>query len=340
MITVLIVDDSAFMRQTLTRLLSEDPEIQVVGVARDGEEAVRLVKTLDPDVVTLDVEMPGMDGLTALSIIMRQHPVPVLMISSLTQRGASATIRALSLGAVDFIPKPGGPVSVGMSSISTEIRDKVKNCARARVRRREPPAEAASTQTKKVYMGRPAGKVVVIAASTGGPAALETVLSALPGDLRASVLVVQHMPPGFTASLARRLNNMSALRIAEASDGAALTDGTGWVAPGGRHMSVTARTVHVHDGPALHGVRPAADLTMISAADAFGSDTIGVVLTGMGKDGTTGTRWIKSKGGRTIAQDEETSVIYGMPKNAAEAGYIDRILPLHRIAGEIVSMLG
>ncbi len=334
-IRVLVVDDSAFMRYTITKYLTADPEIEVVGQARDGLDALEKVATLRPDVVTLDVEMPRMDGLTALRRIMREHPVPVVMLSSLTQRGAYTTIQALMRGAVDFVPKPTTGVDIG--TVADELIAKVKVAARSRLADAsagEPVSSGAKGGVRPFHRGDP---LVVIGASTGGPRALQQVLSKLPGDFPAAVAIVQHMPPGFTQSLAQRLNECSSLTVQEAADGDRLAQGLALLAPGDFHLRFRdAHRVALDHGPRRNHVRPAVDVTMESAAEHHGAAVIGVVLTGMGSDGREGARRIKAAGGRVIAEDESTSVVYGMPRSVVEAGLADEVVPLPEIASVIV----
>jgi len=335
-IRVLIIDDSAFVRQALQRMLAEDPELEVVGLAQDGKQGVEKVLELKPDVVTLDVQMPRMGGLEALERIMAEHPVPVLLLSSLTKHSADVTLRGLELGALDFVDKS----SVGSMSLLTlgeELRAKLKAIARVPpsrllARAREPlGAEAADKRGVEA---------VVIATSTGGPPALQAIVPRLPASLQAAVLIVQHMPQGFTRSLAERLALRSALPVREAQDGEPVNHGQVLIAPAGLHMKLRRRgdkvKVWLDEEPknALH--RPSADVLMASAAKIYGPRALGVILTGMGSDGVAGLRAIREAGGPALAESEETCVIYGMPKAAIEAGVVDKSVPLHRIADEIL----
>lgn len=339
MIRVLVIDDSAFVRQALRRMLKDDPEIEVVGAANDGRQGLEMVAALRPDVVTLDVLMPRMGGLEALERIMAEVPVPVLLLSSLTQRGAEVTLRGLELGALDFVDKS----SVGSMNILTladELRAKIKALARVpRGRLQRAAAEAAAVPAPA--RGGAGIEVVVIATSTGGPPALQSIIPRLPRALAAAVLVVQHMPPGFTRSLAERLALRSALPVREAEDGESVVPGQVLIAPAGLHMKLRRRgervRVWLDEEPrgALH--RPSADVLMASIARVYAERALGVILTGMGSDGAIGLRAIRDAGGRTLAESEETSVIYGMPKAAVEAGGVDRSLPLHRIVDEILA---
>jgi two-component system chemotaxis response regulator CheB len=341
MIRVLVVDDSAFVRQAVARMLSADPEIEVAGFAKDGREGIEKVKELQPDVVTLDIQMPRMDGLEALGHIMASHPVPVLLLSSLTREGADVTLRGLEMGAMDFVDKSSAQGHMNLSSLAEELRAKVRAIAGV------PPArlEAAHAPGRPLVLPsephEPRAEVVVIGTSTGGPPALQAIIPRLPGGLSSAVLVVQHMPLGFTRSLAERLDAKSELRVREAGDGQPVQPGQVLIAPAGLHMKVRKRgggvKVWLDEEPraALH--RPSADILMSSVAKAYGSRALGIVLTGMGADGVEGLRSIRQAGGRTLAESEESCVIYGMPKAAVEAGVVDRSVPLGRIADEIVS---
>mgnify|MGYP005850128015 CR=1 FL=1 len=344
-VRVLVVDDSAFMRYVISKELSADPAIEVAGAARDGMDALEKIAQLRPDVVTLDLEMPRMDGLTALETIMDEIPVPVILLSSLSQEGASVTIRGLELGAVDFVPKP--PPIHASSSRSTweQLLAKVKGAAGLDVRRLRARVRGASRrvarQTLPARGDRRVGKLVVLGSSTGGPRALFDVVPRLPADLPAALLVVQHMPAGFTRSLAARLNEVARLEVREAVDGDEIKGGLALVAPGDYHMAVRrGGMVSLDKSPPIHGVRPAVDVTMESAASVYGAATIGVVLTGMGSDGTRGALSIKRAGGTVIAEDESTCVVYGMPRCVREAGAADRIVRLNRVADAIVQLIG
>lgn len=333
-IRVLVVDDSAFVRKAVERMLGAAGDIEVVGLAADGEEGLAKARELQPDVVTLDVRMPRLGGLETLERLMAEQPVPVLLMSTLTQEGAEVTLRGLELGAMDFVDKSSvQPMS--MLSLAEELVAKVRALGRARVRARPRPLPSSARGA-----GAPA-ECVVIAASTGGPAALQAVVGALPAGFPAAVLLVQHIPRGFTRSLAERLDARSAVPVREARDGDVVGPGTVLVAPAGIHSRVVRRAGQVElvldEEPrdALH--RPSANVLMASAAEVYGPLAVGVVLTGMGSDGTEGLRAIQEKGGLTLAESEETSVIYGMPKAAIEAGVVRRVVPLERVAGEILA---
>jgi two-component system chemotaxis response regulator CheB len=339
-IRVLIVDDSTFMRAVIARLLSRDGRFEVVGQARDGRQGVDDAVRLRPDVVTMDVNMPVMDGVEAVRQIMSRSPLPVVMLSAHTTEGALATMEALSAGAVDFIGKPSGEVSADLALVERELTEKLMAASTARPMRsaaapvRPPPRPIAPMVTWS-----PEGpRVVVIAASTGGPAALARVIPALPGTLDSCVVVVQHMPPQFTTALAQRLDSISALSVREAGTGDRLRQGTVYVAPGGVHLVVDrAGTLRTVDSPAVNGCKPSADVTMRAVAESMGFRVTGIVMTGMGRDGAEGLQAIRAAGGRTIAQDEASCVVFGMPRAAVEIGAAERVVALDAIATAIQS---
>jgi len=339
-IRVVVVDDSAFVRQALSRMLGAAPDIEVVGTASDGLEGYEKVRELHPDVVTLDVKMPRLGGLEALERIMAECPVPVLLLSSLTSEGADVTLRGLELGAMDFVDKSSVQGHMNLLSLSEELLAKVRALAGVRVGLRSGLGEAIGEPRRPPEPGAEA-EVVAIGTSTGGPPALTTIIPRLPVGFSSAILVVQHMPVGFTRSLAERLNARSRVPVREAADGERLERGVVLVGPAGRHMKVRRRgsvaRVWLDDEPraALH--RPSVDVLMASVAKAFGPRTLGIVLTGMGSDGVEGLRAIRAAGGRTLAESEETCVIYGMPKAAVEAGVVDQSVPLSRIADEILA---
>ncbi|MBP2017640.1 two-component system chemotaxis response regulator CheB [Symbiobacterium terraclitae] len=352
-IRVLVVDDSAFMRKVLTELLQSDPQITVVGTARDGQDGLEKVLRLEPDVVTLDIEMPRLDGFGTLREIMARRPTPVVMVSSHTSEGAEATIRALALGAVDFVAKPSGSISLNMHITRDELVAKVKGAAGAtpRVRTVVPPpprlpgrvqGPVPVVRPRPVAGGdRPPRRLVVIGCSTGGPGALHQIIPRLPGDLPAGVLVVQHMPPGFTRSLAERLNELSAIPVKEARAGDPVRAGEVLVAPGGYHMTVDSEgRIQLDQGPPVHGVRPAVDVTLASVVPQWGNRLVGVILTGMGYDGAKGMVSLLRAGGWTIAEDASTCVVYGMPKVVVELGAAREVLPVHAIAEAITRAVG
>jgi two-component system, chemotaxis family, protein-glutamate methylesterase/glutaminase len=340
-IRVLVVDDSAFVRQALVRMLGGAPDIEVVGTAVDGKDGLEKALALRPDVVTLDIKMPRMGGLEALRRIMTECPVPVLLFSSLTSEGGEITLRGLELGALDFVDKSSVQGHMNLLDLAEELKAKVRALAHVPRDRVHPmdgkPAEQAPLPPPHVR----GAEVVVIGTSTGGPPALQAIIPKLPPGLSSAVLVVQHMPVGFTRSLADRLHSRSAVPVREAQDGESVAPGVVLIAPAGRHMKVRRRgpvtKVWLDDEPrsALH--RPSVDVLMASVAKVYGPRSLGVVLTGMGSDGVEGLRAIRSTGGRTFAESEESCVIYGMPKAAVEAGVVDRSVPLARMADEILA---
>ncbi|MDD5092900.1 MAG: chemotaxis response regulator protein-glutamate methylesterase [Dehalococcoidia bacterium] len=341
-ISVLIVDDSAFARFAISKQIGAHPEMKVIGTARDGIDALEKIKQLKPDVVTLDVEMPKMDGLAVLKHVMSEYPTPVIMLSSLTSEGAETTLKALDMGAVDFFLKPSSAAPAGLSpEMVNDLVTKIRMAAKTDVSRMKTIATVprkSQAMEKKARKPRASiqNKVIVLGCSTGGPRALHRVIPSLPGDLPAAMLVVQHMPPGFTKSLANRLNDLSEVEVREAQEGDALKPGLVLLAPGGSHMTVNeGGRVSLNQGPMECGLRPAANVTMESVAKAYQKTALGVVLTGMGNDGTRGAGLIKKFGGEVVVEDESTCVVYGMPKSIVDAGYADRVLPLSQIAGEI-----
>lgn len=394
-IRVLIVDDSVFVRQVISDIVAAQPDMEVAGTARNGAEALERLRELRPDVVTLDIEMPVMDGLAALKAIMATRPLPVVMLSSLTSKGAEMTVRALQAGAVDFVTKPSGKAAVDIAQVGEELVAKLRVAAGARPAPSHPvtgipagfisgtdpkrggaaaaptagtpalaPRQVSARQPGSAAPGRhplphstppgtgaggtPAGQLralVVIATSTGGPRALAEVLSGLPAGLPAAVLVVQHMPPGFTRSLAERLDGMSPLRVKEAEDGEPVVPGTVYLAPGDFHMRVKRAPqggglqVALSQDPPVGKLRPAADPLFASVAAEFDGRVVGVILTGMGPDATEGLLALKPRGARFLAEDESTCVVFGMPRSAIATGQVDRVLPLPEIAPCLVSWL-
>lgn len=352
-IRVLVVDDSAFMRKALSLMLESVPDIKVIATAHDGLDGIEKIARLRPDLVTLDVEMPGMDGLAALKVIMKETPVPVLMVSSLTTEGAEATMDALHLGAVDFVSKDLSFVSVDIVKIKEELIAKVREIAgsryvnlRFRLLRKEHPSPG-NVPTGAVPARNPsfryAGErpeAVVLGISTGGPLALLDMIPKLPAGFPLGIAIVQHMPPHFTKTMAERLNSLSKIGVKEAEHGEALEPGKVLIAPGGKHLTFTRnggmlRTV-ISDEPRNTMFRPSADVMMLSAAAAAQRPLVGVIMTGMGKDGLRGLKAIKSKGGIVLAQDEESCVVYGMPKAAVDEGIADAILSLSAIPDALV----
>ena len=332
-VRVLVVDDSATMRRLIVETLAQDPEIEVVGEAADPHEARAAIKAVAPDVVTLDVEMPSMDGLSFLERLMRLRPTPVVMVSTLTQAGAPATIRALQLGAIDFVTKP----SLGHADSFTDLPIKVKTAARARL----PQTRVLPVQLRPADRAfEPDGSVIAIAASTGGVEALIAVLSRFPSNCPPTV-ITQHMPPVFTSTFANRLDRLCAPSVAEATTGSPLEVGRIYLAPGGSHLEITRSgpaRCRLSDAPKVNGHRPSADVMFDSVVRTFGARAIGVILTGMGTDGAEGLRQLRDAGAETIGQDEATSVVYGMPRAAFERGAVCRQLPIERIGERLVQM--
>ena len=328
---VLVVDDSAFMRKVITEMINSDPQLNVIGTAINGLDALEKIPKLRPDVLTLDVIMPRMDGLTTLKHIIKQHPLPVIMLSSATQKGTQETFEALKYGAIDYVPKPSGQISLDINKIKDELIAKIKTAMLAKIgRHKQIPFSPIQ------YAHKLKEKIITIGASTGGPPALENILSNLPENIP-PILIVQHMPPVFTKFFADRLDQLCKFEVKEAEDGDLIVPGRALIAPGGFHLTVESDgRVCLNKKPPIHGVRPAVDPMMETAARVFRSETIGVILTGMGRDGAYGMKAIKRNGGRTIAQDEATCVVYGMPKAAVDEKCVDKILPLHKIPEQLL----
>ncbi len=356
-IKVLVVDDSILVQKAITEILESDPQIKVIGTADNGDAAVTASGRLDPDVITMDIEMPVLDGLSALRRIIATNPKPVIMMSVFTQHGAEETFKALEYGAVDFIPKPSTVVSMSLNEFGDLLRSKVKLAHTSKVSKssaallKEMEGKAAGARGKK-DAGKPekpadlkksSSKIVGIGTSTGGPAALMQVFTHLPADFSSSILVVQHMPEGFTKAFAERLNMMSHLEVKEAEDMDPVLPGCGYLAPGNSHIGIEEkngkRFVRVFGGEKVSGHRPSIDVLFDSMAKITGRESVAVIMTGMGRDGAEGILKIKNSGGRTIAQDEDTSVIYGMNRVAVEKGAIHDVLPLSEIPKKIVEYI-
>ncbi len=341
---VLVVDDSAFMRSLIAHVLEQDPGLRVVGTARNGLEAIKKVLELNPDVVTLDLEMPEMDGLSALQAIMRDHPVPVVILTAVDPTKADIMVKCLALGAVDFVPKPSGPVSVDLGRGKEGLISRIKAAARADIRHLVSARPQPLTRLPPVRRAGEAPQAIGLAASTGGPRALEAVLAAFPRTLAASVFIVQHMPAGLTSSFARRLGWMTSLEVLEAQEGTAPRPGAAYLAPGDYHMEVVEAgmgpTIHLHRGEKVNSVRPSADVLFPSLARTYGPRVVAVVLTGMGADGARGLLAVKGVGGVTIAQSAESSVVYGMPRAAVALGAAQRVVDLEAIGGALVEIVG
>jgi two-component system chemotaxis response regulator CheB len=337
---VLIVDDSALVRALLAEIVSAEPDMEVAGVARDPVEARSLVRELSPDVITLDVEMPKMNGLEFLERLMRLRPTPVVMISSVTQSGADATLRALELGAVDFVTKPRLGIAEGVHRTAAEIAAKVRAAARSRLRAPRPAASAPAPLSCAGAAAR--AKLICIGASTGGTEAVREMLEVFPADCPAT-LITLHMPPEFTRRFAARLDGLCRPKVKQAEDGERLLAGHAYVAPGGLHLALkrgsSGYVVRVTDEPPVNRHRPSVDVLFDSAARQAGGDALGVLLTGMGKDGARGLLQMREAGAWTIAQDEATSVVFGMPREAIELGAARQVLPIGAIAGALFERL-
>lgn len=360
-IKVLIVDDSAFMRKLIGDFLMEDPRFHVIGTARNGDEGIKKIKELNPDVVTMDVEMPVLNGLEALKIIMKTLPVPVVMLSSTTKEGAENTFTAMEYGAVDFIAKPSGQLSLDLHKIKAALAEKVVLASSANIRQLGKFSQIGKKSTEfrqnysKIELNEPDTlpdnpshkrikdnkQIICMGTSTGGPRALQHVLTKLPGDLNAPVLIVQHMPAGFTRSLASRLNSLSALTVKEAEAGEVIERGTAYIAPGGYHLKVGRLgknlVFHLDESPSRNGHRPSVDVMFESLSGLKDYRKIAVIMTGMGADGRDGLASLKENGGvKAIAESRETSIVFGMPRAAIEAGLIDEVQNIDRIAESIL----
>ncbi|MBZ5521825.1 MAG: chemotaxis response regulator protein-glutamate methylesterase [Acidobacteriia bacterium] len=336
-VRVLVIDDSALMRKLIPQILERDHEIEVVGTAMDGAFGLKKIEELKPHVVTLDLEMPRMDGMETLRQIMRRYRIPVIVVSAHSTDGASATFKALALGAFDFVAKPADAASARMDKIADDLIDKIKGAARADfVPRPRLPVEPVRLTNKPAHRPKKEPtKIIAIGISTGGPNALEYVLSDLPGNFPGSIVIVQHMPEGFTEMFARRLNECCAIDVKEAQSGDLLIAGRALICPGNRHMKVRrmpmGNIVVLSDEERVNGHRPSVDILFRSVAAEFGSRAVGVLMTGMGDDGACGLGQLKKAGALTIAQSEESCVVYGMPKAAIERGYADRIISLEHM---------
>lgn len=348
-IKVLIVDDSAFMRKILSDILNDSKSIEVVGTARNGKEAIEQVRLLNPDIVTLDVEMPVMDGITALKHIVKEFSIPVVMLSSLTQEGAELTMEALEIGAVDFIPKPTRIFKINSSEKKEELINTIINSSKvshAKVSRMQSTPRL-KKRIKKDDTNRSTKlkNIIAIGTSTGGPRALQSVVPNLPRNIDAAVVIVQHMPAGFTKSLADRLNSMSDIDIKEAEDGDVLSPGCGYLAPGGYQMKIIRKgsnhVIRLDSSELVSGHRPSVNAMLYSIVKENIKNTIAVIMTGMGSDGADGLHKLKSNGKvRIIAQDEDSCVVYGMPGSAVKNGSVDVVVPLTEIANEIMKTMG
>jgi two-component system chemotaxis response regulator CheB len=347
-IKVLVVDDSAFMRKIITDILATSSEIEVIGKAKNGQEAIEKVTHLRPDVVTMDIEMPVLDGLQALGYIMSECPTRVIMLTGADSEHGDLTMTAFQYGAVDFIQKPSGNISLDMEKIKDDLIKKVLAAARVEVHKLGFIEEKVIKKEKIVSLVRTkVKKIIVIGSSTGGPRALQQVIPLFPSNLQVPVLIVQHMPAGFTKSLAEHLNSQSMLRVREAVEGDIIQTGTVLIAPGDFHMLVKQQKINgelrevigLTKGERVQGVRPSIDILLESVALIYGQNSIGVILTGMGSDGSDGIKKLKLAGGKVIAEHESTCVVYGMPRSVIEQKLADYILPIHKIAEGIVQIV-
>jgi two-component system chemotaxis response regulator CheB len=348
---VVVVDDSALVRSLLTEIINRQPDMECIGAASDPYAAREMIRNLNPDVITLDVEMPRMDGIDFLSKLMRLRPMPVVMVSTLTERGAEVTLKALELGAVDFVAKPKIGVADGLKQLAEEITDKIRTASKARVSKPQSPP-VTSTVAGAALPARPAApasigrlsteKIIFIGASTGGTEATKEVLMNLPPDSPA-VVITQHMPPGFTKSYANRLDGLCRIRVKEAVDGERVLPGHAYIAPGGFHLSVERSGANyiarVSDGEPVNRHKPSVEVLFESAARVVGQNALGIMLTGMGADGARAMRTMKDAGSYNVCQDEATCVVFGMPREAIAHGAANEVLPLGKIAGHMIERL-
>ena len=348
-IRVLVVDDSALMRKLISQILMKDPELEVVNTAMDGMFALRKIQQKKPDVITLDLEMPRMDGLTALRYIVDDYGIPVVIVSSHTPEGGNLTLEGLALGAVDFVTKPREAISQNIHLIGDKLIKKVKLASRVSVRKPlrsgSPRLKEKAASPEKVRTHPPGAaprKVIAIGISTGGPNAISYILPQLPEDFPAALVIVQHMPEGFTTAFANRLNTECRIRVREAHGGDRLLPGTALIAPGNKHLRVTkdgrAGLAVLSQGPSVSGHRPSADVLFDSVAQEYGSESIGLIMTGMGEDGARGLGRIQSMGGYTLAQDEESCVVFGMPKTAIDMRHADEVVTLEDIPDRLITL--
>lgn len=353
--TVLVVDDSALVRSLLTEIINQQPDMECIGAASDPLVAREMIRNLNPDVITLDVEMPRMDGIDFLSRLMRLRPMPVVMVSTLTERGAEVTLRALELGAVDFVAKPKLGVADGLKLLAQDITDKVRIASKAHLRRiaTPPPATPGHTEPGGLNPPRPQAavanlgrlsteKIIFLGASTGGTEATKEVLTNLPPDCPA-IVITQHMPPGFTRSYANRLDGLCRIRVAEAKDGERILPGHAYIAPGGFHLSVERSGANyiarVQDGEPVNRHKPSVEVLFNSAAKVVGQNALGIMLTGMGADGARAMKAMRDAGSYNWVQDEATCVVFGMPREAIAAGAAHEVVPLNQIAPKLIERL-
>jgi two-component system chemotaxis response regulator CheB len=345
-VRVLVVDDSALMRKLIPMILERDPDIEVVGTAMDGAFALRKIAELQPDIVTLDLEMPRMDGLETLRMIMKGAPLPVIVFSTHSKEGAYSTFKALALGAIDFVPKPRNAAAGNLEPVASQLAEKIKVAKRAGGRKSipKPVLEIPPSSKKRSRPAVPPNRIIAIGISTGGPNALQYLLTQFPADFPATFVVVQHMPEGFTEMFARRLDECCALDVHEAKSGDLLIAGRVLICPGNRHMMVRrmprGEMVVLSDTPPINGHRPSADVLFHSVAQEFGLTSVGIIMTGMGEDGAEGIGAIKAAGGMTIAQSEDTCVVAGMPRAAMMKGYVQKVLSLDTLGAHLISQYG
>lgn len=353
-VKVLVVDDSAFMRKILSDILGSNETIEVIGMAKNGVEAIRLIKLLKPDVVTMDIEMPILNGIDALKEIMQTNPVPVIMLSSLTSDGAEATLTCLDIGAVDFIQKPSSVFRINIDDLKKELVNKINIASKVDLTFKNRKQSVTNNKLELIQNLNKSSTqsrknkhyFIVIGTSTGGPRALQHVLPLMPKNIPASILIVQHMPPGFTKSLAERLNNMSNITVKEAEDDEKVLPGHAYIAPGNYHLEIKTKPnsdvfIKLSQEEPVSGHRPSVDALFKSVANNIDENIIAVIMTGMGADGSNGVKELKNNTDcYVIAQDEDTSVVYGMPKSAVNMGVVDDIVPLHEITNYILKKLG
>lgn len=348
-IRVLVVDDSAFMRKVISDIINKDNDLELIGTARNGKDALKKLKVLNPDVITLDVEMPEMNGLEALEEIMSIKPIPIIMLSSLTKKGAEITIQALAKGAVDFVQKPGGTISLNLFEVEKELTTKIKLAYKANIKEVSEEIIVSKPQISPISPKLQGRKLpfplLLIGTSTGGPKALHKIFESFKQPLNAAILIVQHMPAGFTKSLAQRLNSLSIINVKEGEDGEKIQPGNAYIAPGNYQMEVkldgykNEPYLHIHQGPLVTGHRPSVDALFKSVAGLGICNVVAVIMTGMGHDGRDGMKELKANGSITIAEAEETCIVYGMPKAAIETGCVDKIVPLYHIHDQIIKSI-
>lgn len=338
-VRVLVVDDSALMRMIIKDIINSQPDMEVIDTARDGIDAIKKVNNLNPDVITLDIEMPNKNGIEALKEIKNNSKSEVIMLSNLTNDGSKYTIEALRIGAFDFVQKPSGSISLDIDKVKNELTEKIRYAFIKRKSRNDLSGSLIKVPSAKGYINNKSIEAVLIGASTGGPKVLYEIITSLPSNIGIPIFVVQHMPAGFTNAFAERMDRSSKLSVVEASDGDKIIPDRVYVAPGGYHMLIDNNAIKLEISPPIHGVRPAVDKLFFSAANTYGGNLLCCVLTGMGRDGAEGLKLIKSKGGYTISQDEKSSTVYGMPKAAFETGCVDMVLSYMDISKEIIRVV-